>query len=102
MGTLKYLLRRLRGDNHAVKPVNVDDADSSSTPRLQHPEKYDSRALDMITRADVTTTGLGDFWPGSASNSPLPVPPHMSRREAREWELLRAQDAERQRKQGSE
>src|SRR3984957_3844184 len=96
MGTLKFLLRRLRGDKHVVKPVNVDDADSSSVPRLQHPEKYDWRVLDMATRADVTTTGLGDFWPGSASNSPSPVPPHMSRRKAREWERLRSQDAERQ------
>ena len=96
MGTLKYLLRRLRGDKHVAKPVNVDAMDSSSAPRLQHPEKYDWRALDMATRADVTTTGLGDFSPGSASNSPSPVPPHMSRRDAREWERLRAQDAERQ------
>ena len=71
-GTLKYLMRRLRGDDGAVKPVNVDAADSSSAPRLQHPENYDRRALDMITRADVTTTGLGDFWPGSASIRLLP------------------------------
>ena len=101
MGTLEYLLRRLRGDKHAMKPVNASDTDSSAAPILQDPSG-DSRAPDMIMRADATTTGLGDFWPGSASNSPSPVPPHMSHREAREWERLRAQDAERGREQGSE
>ena len=100
MRTLTYLLRRLLGDKRVVKGVNVDDTDSSAVPLLQHPETF--AGPDMIMRADVTTTGLGDFWPGSASNSPTPVPPHMSRREAREWERLRAQDAERERQPRSE
>jgi len=100
MGTLNYRLLRLLGDKQAEKPVNVDDTDCSAAPRLQQPEKYaDWRGPDLIMREDVTTTGLGDLWPGSASNNPAPVPPHMSRREAREWARLRAQDAERDQEQ---
>jgi hypothetical protein len=104
MGTLKYVVLRLLG-KQAEKPVNVDDADASAAPRLQHPEKYSADwggRPDPIMREDVTPTGMGDFWPGSASNNPSPVEPHMSRRQAREWERLRAQDAERQRDRGSQ
>ena len=104
MGSLKYLLLRLLGDKRAEKPVKADDTDASAAPRLQQPEKHADWGgrPDPIMREDVTMTGMGDYWPGSASNSPSPVQPHMSRRQAREWERLRAQDAERQRDQGSQ
>jgi hypothetical protein len=103
MGTLKYLLHRLLGDKQAERPAKVNDTDAAAAPRLQQPEKHDvdwGGRPDPIMRADVTPTAMGDFWPGSASNNPSPVQPQMSRRQAREWERLRAQDAERE--QGSQ
>ena len=89
MGTLRYLLLRLLGDDQAVKPVNVDDTDCSAAPRLQHPERYDN--IDLAGVANGFPAELGGSW--STGDAPLPAYPHMSRRQARQWARLRARDA---------
>lgn len=98
VGTAKYLLLRLLGNEQAKKPVNVNDADSSGAPRLQNPEKYDN--IDLAGAMNGFPAEVGGSW--NAGGAPLPAYPHMSRREARRWARLRAQGAEHRPKQGSQ
>ena len=89
MGTLKFLLFRLLGDKRVARRVRADDTDLLAAPRLQQPEKYSN--IDLAGVANGFPAELGGSW--SSGNAPIPAYPHMSRREARRWARLRAEDA---------
>lgn len=100
MGLLKLLERLVDrlADESVDKSETIDDTDLSAAPRLQHPEQYDN--IDLWPTAAGFPSEAGGSW--HTGGAPIPAYPRMSRRQAREWARLRAQDAARQRKEGAE